>query len=73
MSNLILFNGIPLEAVLEHAAADASPCPSCSCPSCSCLTGSERSCPTVVYRGKSYEEIPADLIRKAAFKAIGLA
>ena len=68
MSNLILFNGIPLEAVLEHAAADASPCPSCSC-----LTGSETSCRTVVYRGKSYQEIPADPIRKAAFKTIGLA
>lgn len=64
-SNLILFNGVPLEALLEQAAAGGTPCPSCSC-----LTGSDASCRTVEYEGKSYEEIPAELIRKAAYKAI---
>ena len=62
-SNMILFNGTPLEAVLENAAADENPCPSCSC-----LTGSETSCRTVEYKGKTYEEIPGELIRKAAYK-----
>lgn len=65
-SNMILFNGVPLETVLENAAADEN-----HCPSCSCLTGSETSCRTVEYDGKSYEEIPAELIRKAAYKVIG--
>lgn len=66
-SNMILLNGIPLEAVLEHATTDENPCPSCSC-----LTGSETSCRTVLYRGKTYEEIPADLIRTAAYRVLGL-
>jgi len=64
-SNMILFNGTPLEAILDKAAADENPCPSCSC-----LTGSETSCRTVEYEGKTYEEIPGELIRKAAYKAI---
>ena len=66
-SNLILFNGVPLEAVLDDAEADES-----SCPSCSCLTGTKTSCRTVRFEGKTFEEIPADLIRKAAFRAVGL-
>ena len=64
-SNMILFNGTPLEAILDKAAADENPCPSCSC-----LTGSETSCRTVEYEEKTYEEIPGELIRKAAYKAI---
>ncbi|OGU04929.1 MAG: molybdenum cofactor biosysynthesis protein [Geobacteraceae bacterium GWC2_58_44] len=66
-SNMLLFNGVPLEAILDNAAADENPCPSCSC-----LTGSETSCRTVQYQGKTYEEIPAELIRKAAHKVLGL-
>ena len=65
-SNLLLFNGVPLEAVLDNAAADEN-----RCPSCSCLTGSETNCRTVEYEGKTYEEIPEGLIRKAAYKAVG--
>lgn len=64
-SNLILFNGAPLEALLDEAAAGEN-----SCPSCSCLTGSETSCRTVQYEGKTYEEISGELIRKAAYRAI---
>lgn len=66
-SNMVLLNGAPLEAILDNAAADENPCPSCSC-----LTGSETSCRTVEYEGKAYEEIPGDLIRTAAYKVIGL-
>jgi len=65
-SNMIFFNGVPLEAVLDNAAAGEN-----HCASCSCLTGSETSCRTVEYEGKSYEEIPEDIIRKALYKAIG--
>lgn len=66
-SNLVLFDGIPLEELLEDAAADENPCPSCSC-----LTGSQTDCRTVAYRGRTYEEIPAELIRLAAYKVLGL-
>lgn len=66
-SNLILFNGVPLEDILEDAAADEN-----ACPSCSCLTGSDTSCRTVTYQGRTFEEIPPELIRRAAFKALGL-
>lgn len=66
-SNMILFNGIPLEQVLESAAAAES-----ACRSCSCLTGTDAFCRTVEYEGRSYEEIPEELIRKAAFTALEL-
>ena len=66
-SNMLLFNGVPLEALLDNAAADKN-----HCESCSCLTGSETSCRTVEFEGKNYEEIPGELIRKAVFKAAGL-
>lgn len=66
-SNMLLFNGVPLEEVLDNAAADES-----HCASCTCLTGLETSCRTVEFEGKSYEEIPAGLIRKAVLKAAGL-
>jgi hypothetical protein len=64
-SNMILFNGVPLEAILDNSAAHENPCPSCSC-----LTGSETSCRTIEYEGKTYEKIPAELIRKAVNKVI---
>jgi len=66
-SNMILFNGVPLETILDAASADENPCPSCSC-----LTGSETNCRTVRFEGKTYEEIPAELIRKAARKVLKL-
>jgi hypothetical protein len=65
LSNLILFNGVPLEEILEDAGALEN-----ACPSCTCLTGKETSCRTVEHEGVTYEEIPAELIRKAALKAI---
>ena len=59
-SNLLLFNGVPLEKILDNAAADEN-----SCASCSCLTGTETSCRTVEYEGTAYEAIPEELILKA--------
>lgn len=64
-SNMLLFNGVPLETILDNAAADEN-----HCASCSCLTGSETSCRTVEHEGKTYEEIPDELIRKAIYEAI---
>lgn len=64
-SNMILFNGVALEDLLDDAAADKN-----SCPSCSCLTGAETNCRTVEYKGKTYEDIPGELIRRAAYKVL---
>lgn len=66
-SNLILLNGIPLEELLDEAKASEN-----TCQSCSCLTGAETSCRTVESEGKTHEEIPAELIRRAVFRAISL-
>lgn len=66
-SNMILFNGVALEDLLDEATADES-----HCSSCSCLTGTDTSCRTVEYQGKTFEEIPVHLIRKAACKALDL-
>lgn len=65
-SNMVLLNGVPLEAILDNAAANENPCPSCSC-----LTGSQTSCRTIEYQGQTHEEIPGELIRKAAYQVIG--
>lgn len=67
-SNMILFNDVPLEEILEEARAGES-----KCPSCSCLTGSDTSCRTVEHGGVSHEAIPVGLIRRAALIALGLA
>jgi len=64
-SNLLLFNGVPLEAVLDEVVADEN-----LCASCSCLTGSETNCRTVEYAGNTYEEIPEQLIRSAIYKVV---
>ncbi len=66
-SNLILLNRMPLEDVLAGARVSES-----SCSSCSCLTGKDTSCRTVEHEGVVYEDIPADLIRKAVYLATGL-
>lgn len=66
-SNLILFNGVPIEELLVGAEASRN-----ACESCSCLTGTETSCRTIAFAGDTHEEIPADLIRLAAYKAIGI-
>jgi len=66
-SNMILFNGVPLENLLKDTTAGES-----ACPSCSCLTGSATSCRTVEHGGASHETIPAGLIRQAALLALGL-
>ena len=64
-SNLVLFNGIPLEDLLGTATSAEN-----DCQSCSCLTGTATACRTVEYQGRSYEDIPAELIRQAAYAAL---
>ena len=60
-SNLILFNGAPLEAVLPGASASES-----ECQSCGDLCGEPSFCRTVTVGGRTFEAIPAALIRQAA-------
>lgn len=60
-SNMLLFNGVPIEDILPDAGASESYCPSC----CK-FTGMPTSCRTVEYESQSYEAIPASLIRQAA-------
>lgn len=60
-SNMILFNGVPIENVLPNTRASESHCPSC----CE-FTGVPTSCRTVEYESRPYEAIPASLIRQAA-------
>jgi hypothetical protein len=59
-SNIILFNGKPIESVLPEAKASESCCESC----CE-LLGSPTFCRTLEFNGKSYEGIPSSIIRQA--------
>lgn len=65
-SNMILFNGIPLEELLSGAETSENPCASCAC-----LTETETYCRTIEHEGKTYEAIPEELIRQAVHKVIG--
>ena len=60
-SNLILFNGLPLESVLPDAAASEN-----ECQSCGDLCGQPSFCRTVTVGGQTFEAIPAVLVRQAA-------
>jgi hypothetical protein len=60
-SNLILFNGIPLESALPGASAAES-----ECLSCGDLCGEPSYCRTISAGGRTFEAIPAALIRQAA-------
>lgn len=65
----LLFNGVPVEELLEGVEVTAT---SCSCASCeSCETcGEEAECRTLRYNGEEYEAIPPELIGRAAAKAL---
>jgi hypothetical protein len=60
-SNLILFNGVPLESVLPDAAASEN-----ECQSCGDLCGQPSFCRTVTVGDRTFEAIPATVIRQAA-------
>jgi len=63
-SNLILFNGVPLESVLPNAFASEN-----ECLSCGDLCGQPSFCRTVSVGGHTFEAIRATLIRQAACTA----
>lgn len=60
-SNIILFNGKPIESVLPEAKASESHCGSCS----ELTDKPSTSCRTLEVGGKSYEGIPSSIIRQA--------
>ena len=64
-SNLLLFNGTPLDELMTGALAQQN-----YCGSCSQLTQVETYCRTVEHDGQVYEEIPEALIRQAALAAL---
>lgn len=65
-SNTILFNGIPIEDILDIEVSQNF------CDSCTALLGADTYCRTVVFEGNEYEDIPAKAIRQAAYKTLGL-
>ena len=64
-SNMILFNGIPIERLLS----DAKKSENC-CASCGELLGVPTQCRTIEQYGRTYETIPVSLILDAAKKYI---
>lgn len=66
-SNQLRFNGVPLEDLIPRGRTGETAC--CSCTE---LLGVETACRTVQVGQKTYEAIPAELIRLAAEKAVGL-
>jgi len=66
-SNELRFNGVPLEDLIPRGRTGETAC--CSCTD---LLGEETACRTVQVGQKTYEAIPAALIRRAAEKAVGL-
>lgn len=67
-SNVILFNGTPIEDLLDDVQVEMTPCVSCSC-----ITGTDDvECRAIVCGNETHEAVPADCIRQAALKAVGL-
>jgi len=68
-SESLLFNGIPIEDLLEGVEVTTTACSCASCDSCeTCGEGGE--CRTLRYNGEKYEAIPPELIGRAAVKAL---
>ena len=65
-SNIILFNDVPIEVVLDIAVSKNY------CESCTSLLGKDTYCRAVEYEGIVFEDIPAKAIRQAALKTLSL-
>jgi hypothetical protein len=65
-SNEILMNGRLIEDLLTASVA------STDCPSCGTLAGESTCCRAIEIDDTLYEDIPAELIRKAAYLALGV-
>jgi hypothetical protein len=65
-SNMVILNGKPLEDLIAGGVTETP------CSSCSTLTGTSACCRAVEVDNQQYEEIPAWLIKRAAYRAVGL-
>ena len=65
----LLFNGIPVEELLEGVEVTTTACACASCESCE-TCGEEAECRILRYNGEEYEAIPPELIGRAAAKAL---
>jgi len=65
-SNEIRMNGVLIEDLLAAGVV------STDCPSCGTLTGESTCCRAIEVDNKRYEDIPSDLIKKAAYRALGI-
>ena len=65
-SNEIRMNGILIEDLLAAGVV------STDCPSCGTLAGESTCCRAIEIDNERYEDIPAEMIKKAAYLALGV-
>jgi hypothetical protein len=65
-SNEIRMNGTLIEDLLTAAVV------STDCPSCGTLAGESTCCRAIEIGNERYEDIPVDMIKKAAYRALGV-
>ena len=69
-SGSLLFNGVPIEELLEGVEVTATSCSCAGCDTCETCGEEEAECRTLRYNGEEYEAIPPMLIGRAAAKAL---
>ena len=65
-SNIILFNGIPIEQMIPKITLSGT-----ACGSCSALAGKLSSCRTLQYQKETYDTVPENFIYEASCKTLG--
>jgi len=65
-SNEIRMNGTLIEDLLAAGVV------STDCPSCGTLAGENTCCRAIEIGNERYEDIPSEMIRKAAYRALGV-
>jgi SAM-dependent methyltransferase len=66
-SNMLLFNGVPIENILDIEIFNNY------CESCTSLLGKDIYCRAVRFEGNEYDDVPAKAIRQAAYQVLGIA
>jgi len=69
-SESLLFNGVPVERLLEGVEVTATACACAGCDTCEACGEEEAECRILRYNGEEYEAIPPELIGRAAAKAL---
>ncbi|WP_292527277.1 DUF2703 domain-containing protein [Methanoculleus sp.] len=71
-SESLLFNGVPVEDLLEGVEVTAAACSCAGCETCGEGCEEDAECRTLRYNGEAYEAIPPELLGRAAAKALEL-